>query len=270
MSHASAETRENDGFDFSRLGEIVKYELNRITSQKKFWAVIVFGLVIQMLGLIMPKILPDMIDTITLSEWTMSTGVLFPTGFFTIIVILAVSFDSIAGDFERDSARILFTKPISKIEVYLGKFIGCFTTVFATIMLWTAAGMSGFVLYESQKYLANVPLTFLSMVYASLVFLAIVFLVNVVTKSSIPSVISVLGVYFAQIIIIPIIQFTDWRDTVIKAFPNWAIGNVPSYASGISTYETTDLYIGIVSILIYTLIPLVAGLLYFNHSDIVE
>lgn len=267
----------NEGNQFGSLfrpkqiSKIFSYEFTRAFKQKKYYAVIIVGLLFQILYLSIAKIYPEIesLPGFEHSHMAIQT-VLFPTGFFTLIISLAVAFNSISGEFENGSAKLLFTKPLSKIEFYIGKFLGSFGAVAVAILVWVAAGLSGYVIYGSQTLLGNVPFVFLALIYAALPFLAIIAAVSAITKKSTVSAVIVLGIYFVQTMaLIPILQYIYSID-IVKFLPNWGIENFPMTIAGINPSLSNDAFLAAISIAIYTLIPFIAGLIYFKYSDITE
>lgn len=264
----SEENTFGSSFRPEQISKIFSYEFSRAFKQKKYYAVLAVGIIFQLANLAIPKIYPE-IESFVGFEYSQIAiqSVLFPTGFFTLIISLAVAFNSISGEFENKSAKLLFTKPLSKIEFYVGKFLGSLGAVIVAILVWVIVGLSGYVIYESQALLGNVPFVFLALIYAALPFLAIIAAVSAITKKSTVSAVIVLVIYFTQTIaLIPILQFI-YNIDIIKFLPNWGIENFPMAIAGISSLDS---FLAALSIAIYTLVPFLAGLIYFEYSDITD
>ena len=117
----------NSGFsdDFRQTMVIAKNEVRKFISGKKIiiFAILIIGL--EALNLIIPYALGDGYSSVL----EMTRGLLGNTSLFIIIAAVLFTATSIVSEFEERTALILFTKPVRKISIFLGKLIASIAVV---------------------------------------------------------------------------------------------------------------------------------------------
>jgi Cu-processing system permease protein len=115
---------------------------------------------------------------VTVVSWSSLTIFLIP------LIALLLGYDAIVGEAERGCLLLMFTYPVSRLEIILGKFLGHAAILsFATIVGYGAAGvatawMSG---GDAESWRAFVWLI-LTTILLGLAFLALAYLISVLVK----------------------------------------------------------------------------------------
>ncbi len=126
-AEAAPEPVKNPGFsdDFRQTMVIAKNEVRKFISGKKIilFAILIIGL--EALNLIVPYALGSGYDNVL----EMTRGLLGNTSLFIIIAAVLFTATSIVSEFEERTALILFTKPVRKISIFLGKLIASIAVV---------------------------------------------------------------------------------------------------------------------------------------------
>ncbi|KXA97419.1 hypothetical protein AKJ39_03335 [candidate division MSBL1 archaeon SCGC-AAA259J03] len=201
------------------------------------------------------------------TTWVMSEAVIGGFGFLAFLVCVAVSYDSVAGEFENGHVKTLLTKPLAKSEFYMGKYLACSLLVISALLLLTGVGASGYLIFESQELRGNLIPVFGTVVYSSLPFLSIVFAVGTITKKSAAAVIVTFLVFFVQ-------QFMYFLPGTIgqwitKLMPTVAMQKLLTTAAGLQSSPTAGSFAtALVSTIIYIIAPLLIGLYHLNTTDI--
>jgi len=125
----------------------------------------------------------------------------FVSGIFPLIIAGVVSVDSIAWEFDRNTIQPLLSQPVTRSEVYFGKFfekflflagISMFLVILSIIISELVAGSQGHLLW-----IIPVALGFL---LELMVFVALAFLLGALIRQSGFMMIMVAGVYFMALI----------------------------------------------------------------------
>ncbi|MDR1404202.1 MAG: ABC transporter permease [Candidatus Methanoplasma sp.] len=109
--------------DIRQISVIAKNEIRKSLRGRKFLAYAVIIAMIFLLITFLPLALMD-------DPWNSMTSFLVAHfSFATILVILAATIfasSTYVSEFEERTALILFTRPVKRTTIYLGKFMGCF------------------------------------------------------------------------------------------------------------------------------------------------
>lgn len=251
-----------------KVKSVFKYELSRIFRQKIFFVSLALLVPLKVIILFSGSGISDMSQP-RFTTWVMETAVLGGFGFLAFILCVIVGHDSVAGEFESGHVKTLFTKPLSKSEFFLGKYLACSLLIILVSLLLTAVGSSGYLFFESQKLMVNLLPVFGAVIYASLPYLSFVFIVSALTRKSNASVVVLFIIFFAQRFI-PSLSgiLVNWP---VKLMPSVVIHKLLTEAAGLqSAPQSGSLLFSVVFITIYIIVPLLIGLYYLNTSDIIS
>ncbi len=266
-----------------RIGTIAKYEVKRAIAKKKVLLLIILVIIVQLGILTLLYFVWEDISRQTQFElpkehiWLL--GAFAPGFFFTILVIL-VAAGSISEEYERGTAEILFSRPSTRIEVALGKYLGGLVIVAAMIPLIYVMSI-GFaqVAFGPQENLDIVPTLMVATFYSSLTFYSLTFLMSETTKRTTIATL----VPIVLVIVLPIadslLQFLggEGYEVVRKVLPTWST-QLPSFVAsevfsllgGPVSLVEGDATLASILILIYTLAFTLGALLHLRRIDITK
>lgn len=104
-----------------------------------------------------------------------TTQVVFP---FLPLIALPIGSAAIVGERDKHTMELLLAQPISRVSVYVGKFVGIFSAISTAILV--GMGVAALIIMETPtlEYFAVILLAFL----LTAVFLSLAFLVSVLSK----------------------------------------------------------------------------------------
>jgi len=119
--------------DMYQIGVITKYEIIKNLRSKRLY--IYFGLIALILALItiMPYIFSDGLPKDATDLITNYTG------FVTTLIVIGVPLfaaSALSSEFEERTALLMFTRPVKKESIFVGKFIGSFLIAAAGILVY--------------------------------------------------------------------------------------------------------------------------------------
>ncbi len=104
-----------------------------------------------------------------------TTQVVFP---FLPLIALPIGSAAIVGEKDKHTMELLLAQPISRVSVYIGKFLGIFSAIIAAITI--GMGVAALIIMETPN-----PQYFMVLLLAYLltaVFLGLAFLISIVSK----------------------------------------------------------------------------------------
>ncbi len=124
----SENARSGIGDDLRQAFVVAKNEIRKFVSGKKFYLLLALAL----LTLVIIASLPYLLGSSILSDTMGNCMSVVNLGVILSATLLAST--SIVSEFEERTALILFTKPIKKSSIYVGKYLAC-VVVTASIMV---------------------------------------------------------------------------------------------------------------------------------------
>lgn len=219
---------------FRHFSTIARYELHSYPKRKKIVGVVAIILLFSGLTFVLGPFLetqyfgvsPDP-NAVVGPHYDFAFG--GETGFLVLSLVLAV--DGITGEFEGRTIEVLFSKPISKGAVYLGKLAAG-----ATVLLVAFGGaalvdvLAGTVMYGPQNDLLVLVAYVAGWFFAGLVFLSMIYAVASFTKSTALT-IAITLVYWTMVYAEPNVASFWFMDFL----PGWGIGlSQPAIGSGVA------------------------------------
>ncbi|MCP8311118.1 MAG: ABC transporter permease [Candidatus Methylarchaceae archaeon HK01M] len=176
-----------------RFRAILKYELLWNFRKRKFQAILLIVLAVQILTFIVPYILSYTAgQEIQQDPYRALSS---PPGFFLFLFAIAVGMNSISEEFEHGRAQILFSKPISRSLIFLAKAVAALIILTVAYVILDVIGLAlSYLVYGPQEYMIFSPILILGILLATLVYLSIVFFLGSVSKSSIIAALGSFGI----------------------------------------------------------------------------
>ena len=283
-----------------RVAVIIGYEWRRALAKKKFIALIILVFAVQIMIFVifnylftnpptgLPTPLQEQIEQALEQTrplmWIVE--VLAPQGLFMSLVAIMIAGGSMSEEYERGTADILLSKPITKIEYLTGKYLGgllllSFVTALAT-MLGTILAVAFF---SPQEHLQFIPHIYLAVLYSNLVFLSLAFMFSEIFRRTTLALLSAVGVFIASMVISGILSgihgFTgeSLYLEVSKWLPSWSVSNFPSFLMGELLNEPStmfaslargDLLLAGALIAVYTTVFIVVAIVRLVRSDVTK
>ena len=226
---------------------LVTYEWRRALAKKWLYVLVILALALQV-GLFAlfhyfltnppPEfiIIGPSLERVKAMMWLV--GVVGPQGLFIPLVAIIIAGGSMSEEYERGTADILLSKPVTKIEYMTGKFLGGLSLVGFVIALMTTLGATlAHGLFGPQESLQFLPVIYLVLLYANLLFFSLTFMFSEVFRRTTLSILAGIGIFVASMFIGGILS-TMYSMTqeqlyleVSKWLPNWSVSNLPSFVA---------------------------------------
>jgi len=216
-----------------------------------------------------------------------------PTVFFVPLISLAVTYDSIAGERERGSIRLLLGLPNTRRAVVFGKFIGRTSVVAVAILVgYAVAGLIALLTFDSFDVAVFGLYTALTIFYGA-VYTALATGFSAAMESQFRALVGASALYglfllgwdimllFLQLLIygqdIPEDGLPDWFNFIGLLNPSTAFMHavravIPEYAQITFYPESSAVYlqdwVGFVVLVFWGAVPLAVGYYRFTRADI--
>ncbi|MGB9659420.1 MAG: ABC transporter permease [Nitrososphaerales archaeon] len=188
----------------SKFKALLKYEILWNLRKRKFQAILLIIIIIQMIAFIVPMIFSSM--TGQAIQQNPYKALSSPSGFFIFLIAIAIGMDSIPEEFEHGRAHILFSKPVSRSLIFLAKIAAALIilTIAYTILYLIGLGLS-YAIYGPQDYIVFSPILILGILLSTILYLSMVFFLGAVSKSSIIAALGSFGILIGLGIIVGIL-----------------------------------------------------------------
>ncbi len=281
-----------------RIATIVSYEWKRALAKKWFFTLVILAFATQVLIFVvfnylftnpppgMPSELLEGLEQTKPFMWTVE--VLTPQGFFMSLIVIMIAGGSMSEEYEHGTSDIILSKPITKLEYMIGKYLGGLSLLSFVAALTTILGaILAVAFFSPQKSLQFIPHIYLAIVYSNLVFLSLAFMFSEVFRRTTLSYFSAIGVFIASMVISGVLSavygFTReqlYLD-VSKLLPNWGASNFPSFLMGKlvnipsgpftpSGQGDSDLLLAAALIAVYTAIFVIVAAVRLVSSDVTK
>ena len=182
-----------------RLGEVytfLRYEIKRSIARKK---VVVLAAFTFLIGTSIYFLLDYVGNSHGLQQflapylgYVWVVGVFLPQAFFVQFTALLIAGGAMSEEYEAGTAELLLSKPVSKAEYFVGKFLGGYLLlVFIIVLNIVLAVASATATFGTQISLEALPLVFVAQAFAAVLFFTVAFMFGeVVRRSSLSYIIS--------------------------------------------------------------------------------
>ena len=130
------------------------------------------------------------------------------TAFFSLLFSVALGAGAISGEIERGVLSVVIPKPISRLSVYLGKWLGINVFILPFVVLWTATLQWAIVRHVHHAVPGLWSAIGILMLYP-LVFSSLTMLFSAMTSSLLATILPM------------ILASTAWSEGILKAFGNF-------------------------------------------------
>ena len=223
-----------------RIFVILSYEWNRALAKKKVLALVILGIVIQVLPFVaFTQVAPGFLtDEAKATMWIF--GALGGQSLFIQLVAIIVAGGSMSEEYEHGTADMLLSKPIRRVEYLTGKFLGGFSLLVAVEALMVTTGvLMGYAFFGPQNDLQYAPLIFAAIAYSSLLFFSLTFMFGEVLRKGTLAMLTAIGVFIASQILYGVLLILHAFSVaagepnqlyvdVSKLLPTWSAGNLPT------------------------------------------
>ncbi|MDH5390846.1 MAG: ABC transporter permease [Candidatus Bathyarchaeota archaeon] len=266
-----------------RVAVILGYEWRRALAKKWVLALIVLAIVFQTLILValaqfIGTVLEVEFDTI----WVI--GVLQGQGLFVPLIAIIIAGGSMSEEYERGTADILLSKPITKVEYITGKFLGGFSVLCLVEGITTATGVVlSLGLFGPQSELQVAPVLFLAIAYSSLVFFSLSFMFSEVFRRGTLAMFTAFGIFIASSVVSGILSMLyvltgeQLYEYISKGLPTWSTTNFAQFVvsqligtlqSPLQPISSGDFQLAAAIIAVYAGASIVIALVRLVKSDV--
>jgi ABC-2 type transport system permease protein len=186
----------------SRVYAFSAYEIKRAISRKKVLAMVAFTIILDTVPFYVLSSSGTTIIPAELFPYLWLAGVFAPFTLFIQFIAILIAAGAMSEEYEAGTAEILLSKPVSRTEFFVGKFLGGYLLLAFLIAL--NAGLSTLaatLTYGPQAGLATLPGVIVVEVYASALFYSVAFMVGeLVRRSSLAYILASAVIVSSQII----------------------------------------------------------------------
>jgi ABC-2 type transport system permease protein len=217
-------------------------------------------------------------------------GVFLPQAFFVQFTALLIAGGAMSEEYEAGTAELLLSKPVTKAEFFVGKFLGGYLLLAFIIGLnIILAVASATATFGTQISLNALPTVFLAQTFAAILFFTVAFMFGeVVRRSSLSYIISsaafitsgafglILGFIYG-VTSTPLYRAIQYvlPTSAVTSLPALLVGKyVPSTVSNLLAILTlggdveTSVLFSIGLIMMYSIIAFLIAFLYFEYADV--
>jgi len=260
---------------------LVTYEWRRALAKKWLYVLVILALALQV-GLFAlfyyfftnppPGDIGPLLEEVKATMWLL--GLLLSQGLFMPLIAIIIAGGSMSEEYERGTADILLSKPITKVEYMTGKFLGGLSLLGFVIALTTILGaVLAHGLFGPQESLQIAPLIYLVLIYSNLLFFSLTFMFSEVFRRTTLSLLAGIGIFVASSSIGTYLSIM--YPEASKWLPNWSVSNLPSFvASELITAPGTvpsgDIQLAAAIIAVYTVVSILIATLRLVRSDVTK
>jgi len=280
---------------FQRIATIIGYEWRRAIAKKKFLVLMILALALQV-GLFALfyyfftnpppgfTVIGPSLEEVKAMMWLV--GVLGTQSLFIPLIAIVIAGGSMSEEYERGTADILLSKPITKIEYMTGKFLGGLSLLGFVIALTTTLGATlAYGLFGPQESIQFAPVIYLVLLYSNMLFFSMAFMFSEVFRRTTLSILAAVGILVASSFIGGILSMMYFMTQeqlyleVSKWLPNWSVSNLPSFvASELITAPQSpfvsmpggDIQLAATIIAVYTIASILIAALKLVRSDVTK
>jgi len=219
-----------------RVYNIARYEWRRALARRMVLVLFILTIIIGVLPIVVLTMLPRALLAIqNLRGYIWLIGVLLPQGFFIHFLALLISAGSMADEYQNATADVILSKPISRVEYFLGKFLGGFSLLAAIATLLMVLGIvSASLAFSGQLSLDYAPIILGGIITSSLIFFCIGFMSGELFRSTTISYLAASSAFIIILIIENVLEAVapfqanpDFFYLIGRLLPTWAAVNLP-------------------------------------------
>ena len=269
---------------------VMLYELRRAIARKKVIVLILVSLFFEVAIYMALYLVPSKavrVILIPLYPYMWAVGALLPQSLLLHFLAISIASGSMSEEYEQGTVDFFLTKPITRLRFYAEKWLGSFALLAMIYGLMIGLSLTfSFSLFGAQADLSRLPEIVGLVLFSSLVFFSIAFSIGeLLRRSSLSFIISsslLIGSILISDVLVFIGKFTHSPEyiSIALSLPSWGATQLPFLPLAQSQFklfvEVLDIFpltVGtleeaVLSVTIYTTIPVLLSLLTFLRRDI--
>ncbi len=262
--------------ELEKLKIVIGYEFLKHIRRKRLYIILGLTLLAELAVLILVPVLGDGFpDNVTVMAALLSVGP-------SLATLGAIFFagDAIAGEFESKTGFILFTNPVKRSTLVIGKYLACYGAVALLVVLgYVISTISLLAIYGSVP-LASGGSFGLCMLYAGAVLSVTFFFSSVMKGSMSATVVTLVFIMVISSIIASVLMMTDqpyWfllstnGDTIATIYGGYEAflgGMGGGGGMGLFDFEDPSISLSVLSMSLYLAVCFVASLIISNRRQL--
>lgn len=270
--------------------EIMLYEWRRAIARKKVIVLSIITFIFE-LGIYLAIYLAPSHSLktliIPLSPYLWALGVLLPQVLLIHFLAISIASGSMAEEYEQGTVDYFISKPITRLRFVMEKWLGSFSLLLILYLFMVVLALIlSSLLFGVQSELILLPELFFSIIFSTLVFLNIAFAIGEILRRSnlsftISGFILIASIIVSDVLVfVSVITHNSNYETISEYLPTWGSTELPfmllhnspfsAIARGLNILPSisNNVSLAIVSIVVYSLIPLVLSIINFLGRDI--
>ena len=262
---------------------LIAYETKKNIKRKIILTLLILCFIVIALAVVlinyMCKVNIDIVRSLCSYKWY--TIMSFPQ-FFISIISIAVGGGLFSIEYENHTSNILYSKPLGRMDIFIGKFLGGFIIISAIILSFSVLSiLTSYLVFNELKGVIYIPIIIASLIYSQLTYYSLSYMFSQILKRTNVSIIVVIAIVIIGSLIVnqilnPIlIKYNTYLKYVLYVIPSWAAG-LPTYIASklfiktISIFpELNDPLISSIIILIYTVITSIITIYSLMKSNLI-
>jgi ABC-2 type transport system permease protein len=180
----------------------IQYEIRRAIARKKVLALFAFTILLGTLPYYALSAAGATLIPITAYPFIWVVGIFAVGPLFINFTAILIAAGAMAEEYEHGTAELLLSKPIRRIDYFMGKFLGGYILFLSILVLNIFLSVvSAFTFFGIQSNLDIVPGLFLAQAFASLLFYSLAFMAGELIRRSSLAYIFSSAVFFSSFII---------------------------------------------------------------------
>ena len=266
-----------------------QYEIKRAIARKKVLALLIFTVLLSVLPYYALSAAGTTLIPNTIYPYIWVVGIFAIGPLFLNFTAILIAAGAMSEEYEQGTAELLLSKPVRRIDYFIGKFFGGYILFLLILALTLFLSVSSaFAFFGAQSSLDLIPGLFLAQAFSSLVFYSLAFMLGeLIRRSSIAYIFSSAAFFSSYIIstfmgLIYTLTGIEIYKTVQIYLPTspasslpiqYALPNLPSTLSSTLRFVNTNTAVPTISLsieilLAYTIAAVVIAVVYFLRADI--
>lgn len=186
----------------SRVLAFAAYEIKRALARKKVLAMVAFIALLDTVPYYILETSGARFIPQPVYPYLWVAGVIAPFSLFMQFVAILIAAGAMSEEYESGTAELLLSKPVSRAEFFLGKFLGGYALLGFLILLNAILSVVAATLtFGAQAYLETIPGVVLVEVFSSTLFFSVAFMLGeLVRRSSLAYILASALIVASQII----------------------------------------------------------------------
>ncbi len=185
-----------------RILALSRYEIRRAVARRKVLAVVALTILIDTAPYYALAAAGTSLIPATYHPFLWVVGIFIPQAFFLQFIALLIAAGSMSEEYEQGTAEVLLSKPVTRREYFLGKYLGGYILLMLVVALNAVLTVSSATfIFGPQAGLQVLPLVLLVQVFSGLVFYSVAFMIGeLVRRSSLSYILSSAVFFTSQIV----------------------------------------------------------------------